>query len=229
MKKLLIPVILCILSVSAQAADLGYLVDVRNAIMDGLGISTPTNFFTTEKLNRIANRAIKFVEDATQSSEETIGFATVDGVFRYPITDSTIAQNGIKFMYRLPASEELEPQGLVYKPINEFTLGGKTDGTVIYSLWQNTIYVSRVPVSDGDSLYALAYKVSYDLDSDSSIVPLPRGWKRELAVLYALKLCAEAQQNEAKTVRLWNEWKEAWQIATGIPFKQAESLNPTNP
>ena len=229
MRRLLITALVLALTAEAFSADLKYLVDMRNAIMDGLGISTPTNFFPTTKLDRFANRGIKFVEDATQTSETIIGLETSEGKFRYPITDTTIAFNGVKYVYKIPTAAELEPQGLAYKPINEFVLGAKIDNTSIYSIWDNTLYVSKAPDQNGDSLYVLAYQVAYDLASDSSIVPLPRGWKRELAVLYALKLCAEAQQNEAKAVRLWNEWKELWQIATGVPFKQTEVLNPTNP
>lgn len=230
MRKLIIFILLCAVPLSiTRAADLKYLVDMRTALMDMLGITAPTDFFTAASLNRKLNRGLKFVEQSTKSNQETTGFRTEAGKFRYSLADS-IAQNGVDavFFYPTESGEDLVPLGLSYKPMKEFGKG-KSSEIQAYTLWDNILYVTAPPTEGYDSLFAFTYKVTGDLTADSSIVPLPIGWKRELAVLYAFKLCAEAQQNDTKATRIWNEIKEQWQMQTGTELKEPEQLNQENP
>lgn len=209
------------------SADFKYLVDMRSAVLDELGLSTTTTFYTSAKLNRFINRGIKFVEDATKTNQATIGYQLDGTAYRFALTDTTLSFNGVDYVYLDPAGENA-PYGLAYKPLAEFKTDYKT--AQVYTVWDSVVYTNLPPDADDfDSLYVLAWKVGFDLTADSSLVPLPRGWKRELAVLYALKLCAEAEHNDQKATRLWNEWKEKWQIATGVPFKQPEQSSPINP
>jgi hypothetical protein len=211
-----------------MGADLKYLVDARTALLDMLGLRAPSDFFTTDALNRILNRGFKFVEQSTKSNQETTGFRVMIDKFRYSLADS-ISQNGVDAVFFYPAEtgSKLEPLGLSYKPMKEF---GRLKGDDIqaYTLWDNVLYITKPPADDYDSLFAFTYKVTGDLTTDSAIVPLPIGWKRELAVLYAFKLCAESQQNDTKATRIWNEIKEQWQMQTGTELKEPENVNEEN-
>lgn len=233
MKKLFIFILICALSATtAKCADLKYLVDMRTALMDMCGIRTATDYLTSTALNRAVNRGIKFVESGTKTNQEITGFVMRAEKFRYALEDS-ISQNGVEAVWLLNTenlgdNEALEPLGLSYKPMSEFSKG-KFTSTEVFTTWDNVIFISKPPSEDYDSLYAFTYKVTSDLTGDSSIVPLPIGWKRELAVLYAYKIILEGQQNDAKATRIWNEWKEQWQLQTGTVFKEAEPLNQTNP
>jgi hypothetical protein len=223
MKKLLV---FLALSTSCFAADLQYLVDLRTALMDDIGITSATTFWSSTRLNRMINRSIRFVEAATKSNQITIGYELSNGVFRYSLGD-TISQNGIEFAFWTPITANNNPTGLSYKPAKDFGKSVVTEPS-IYTVWNNIIYISSLPATT-DSVYFLCYRVSSDLAADSATTLLPKGAKRELVVDYAYLLCLKAERRFAELEQERNAFLTKFQLVTGIALKQAEVLAEPNP
>lgn len=227
-KKLLIFVLVCALGSSARSADLKYLVDMRTALIDCFGLSGTTDFYTTAKLNRWVNRAVKFVEAATKSSQRIVRWKLVQFKMEYAL-DDTVDLNGVEFAYITKSS--VDPIGLSYKPMAEFKIG-EIKETQFYTLWANRILLNwqgNANESSLDSLCAMVYNASFDLSSDSSVVPLPRGAKRELAVDYAYILGLKASGQYTLADAEWQKWLIKYQLVMGSTFKQSEQLSPGNP
>lgn len=216
-----------------KAADLTYFVDMRRGLLDELGLTDTTNFYSTAKLNRFNNRGIKFVEEATKCNQVLLAYEMTAGEFRYPLPDSA-AKNAVVSAFVLSTEStspdgvtRITPRGLSYKTMDEFGKGKFTQ-TEVYTVWDTTFFIARTP-SVADSLLIATYKVTYDLATDSAIVPLPRGWKRELALDYAYILCLKAEKNYTEAQNQWNAWKEKWQLQSGQDMNESKPMNPVSP
>lgn len=232
MKKWMLIFLLAICS-TAVSADLTYFVDMRRGLLDQLGLTDTSNFYSTAKLNRFNNRGIKFVEEATKCNQVLLAYEMTAGEFRYALPDS-VAKNAVVSAFVLSTESttpdgvtKITPRGLSYKTMDEFGKG-KFAQTEAYTVWDSTFFVAKTP-STTDSLFIATYKVSYDLTTDSAIVPLPRGWKRELALDYAYILCLKAEKNYTEAQNQWTAWKEKWQLQTGQELFESKPINPANP
>jgi hypothetical protein len=225
MKKWILALLLVVCS-TALSADLKYLVDMRTGLMDMLSLDAPTAFYTSARLNRVLNRGITFVQEATKIKQVSLAYQ-FDTTYRYSLPDS-VTYNGVAFAYAYQVVNQIrQPAGLSYKDMTDFSKAKFTDPS-IYTLWNNVVYISSVP-KQSDSVYFLCYQTTSDLATDSAIVQIPKRSYRELALNYAYWLCLTADRNYAQANTQWQNFTTMFQMATGLQYKQPEPVRPNTP
>lgn len=219
--------ILCLLvSTNLRADDLKYLVDMRVGLMDMLSLDAPSSFYTTARLNRVINRGITFVQEATKTKQVSLAYIFTDD-YRYELPDS-ISYNGVAFAYVFKIIDKVrQPVGLSFREMTDFSKAKFVEPSV-YTLWGNTVYISRVPTTY-DSVYFLAYQVTDAISADADLVQIPQRSYRELVLNYAYYLCLIADRNYQQANTQWQTFTTLFQMATGLQFKQTEPLRPTTP